>query len=526
MSDQGTTIREPADTNEVWKGDASGRLAKSLITLIDQVDAMWPNRDRSTDGSIGDLAHQTRASDHNRNADGVVTALDIDRDIAPGFNSRNLVEMLVASRDPRIEYIIANRQIISSRVSPWVWRPYNQDNPHTEHSHISVHNEEALYDDPRPWAIGVPNTQPTGQPAVVSNFDRVHPLIAKWEGGYSNDPADAGGPTNFGITQGRLSESRGHQVSAADVQALTYAEALQIFKRYYWTPLQCDRLPLALATMTYNTGVNSGPKRGAEFLQRVLNRQGAGLDEDGVIGDLTIKAARNCPNIAQAVQDYSAIYEAYYRSLGNFGTFGRGWLNRLNDITPKALAWVSEPLPPIDADTHIPPPPPQTPGGTMPPDTATPYNASIEDCIIELAKAQRPILERYLRTAAPLTDEEKRRLLIMALGGTPPPSAPVLIPPPLTAPPPAAPPTGTAPPVAPPAATSPTTVNISAAIAGVLASLGLSATGVIGAPVGPDATTTGMLLPLISLGAGALGIPAPVVSIIGSLLSKLFAPKT
>lgn len=75
---------------------------------------------------------------------------------------------------------------------------------------------------------------------------------------------------------------------------------------------------------------------------------------------------------------------------------------------------------------------------------------------------------------------------------------------------------------APAPATTDGWTNMKAGLAGVVASLGLSATGVIGAPVGESATTVGMLLPLISIGASALGIPAPIVNIVGTLFSRLF----
>src|SRR5262249_36859977 len=61
----------------VWTGGGTRRLAKSLITLIDEVDAKYPDRDRSNDGTIGDTSHQARRSDHNPDSEGVVRALDI-----------------------------------------------------------------------------------------------------------------------------------------------------------------------------------------------------------------------------------------------------------------------------------------------------------------------------------------------------------------------------------------------------------------------------------------------------------------
>jgi hypothetical protein len=53
------------------------RVAKSLLTVRAQVDSMAPGPKRSSDGIIGDPAHQARNSHHNPNADGVVTAMDI-----------------------------------------------------------------------------------------------------------------------------------------------------------------------------------------------------------------------------------------------------------------------------------------------------------------------------------------------------------------------------------------------------------------------------------------------------------------
>ncbi len=131
----------------------SWRVAKSLLTLRKQVDEMAPNRDKSSDGTIGDPAHQARNSDHNPNAYGVVTAMDITNDLAHGVDSGSLAEMLRISEDKRIKYVIANRRIFSSTKSPWQWRPYNGTNAHTKHVHVSVVGDEAVYDDTQEWSI-------------------------------------------------------------------------------------------------------------------------------------------------------------------------------------------------------------------------------------------------------------------------------------------------------------------------------------------------------------------------------------
>lgn len=135
------------------------RPAKSLTTLRLQVNARWPNRNKDSDGMLASAPHHTAnpGSDHEAwVTDGlvnVVTALDITNDPAHGPSSQALAEALIASRDPRIKYVISNRKICSSKVQPWVWRPYNGSNPHDHHCHISVMSDKSYYDDTKPWII-------------------------------------------------------------------------------------------------------------------------------------------------------------------------------------------------------------------------------------------------------------------------------------------------------------------------------------------------------------------------------------
>lgn len=153
------------------------RVAKSLNILLKQVNDLAPNRDRSSDGSIGDENHATRNSDHNPwvmdNGIGVVTARDFTNDPAHGMPSQALAEALVASHDSRIKYIISNRQIASGTDQDhpaWVWRPYSGSNPHNHHCHISVKSDKAHYDSEEPWRFtfvteGIPVANEEPKPA-------------------------------------------------------------------------------------------------------------------------------------------------------------------------------------------------------------------------------------------------------------------------------------------------------------------------------------------------------------------------
>lgn len=139
------------------------RVAKSLEKLRDQINVQWPERNKLSDGTIGDAAHSGTNSDHNPwvmdGSMGVVTALDITHDPEHGCDCNRIVNNLVASRDSRIKYIIWNSRIISSEVSPWVWRVYSGSNPHSKHFHLSVKSVKSAYDDTREWRIRQPVKQ-------------------------------------------------------------------------------------------------------------------------------------------------------------------------------------------------------------------------------------------------------------------------------------------------------------------------------------------------------------------------------
>ncbi|MGY8680473.1 glycosyl hydrolase 108 family protein [Bradyrhizobium sp. UFLA05-153] len=177
---------------------------------------------------------------------------------------------------------------------------------------------------------------------ALGNFEKVHALIEKWEGGYTNHPRDPGGPTNMGITQKDLSAWRHAPVTADDVRNLTRDEALQIFRANYWTPVHGDEIPLPAAQVVYNTAVLSGTTRGIRLLQQTLARGQNGLALDGHMNSPTIDACLAADQ-KMLVEDYCSAYESYLRSLPIFDTFGRGWLNRLNEIRQTALGWAEAP---------------------------------------------------------------------------------------------------------------------------------------------------------------------------------------
>ncbi len=149
----------------------SWRVAKSLVRLREQVNALYPNRDKASDGSIGDTAHRNRGkSDHNPNGFGVVTAIDIDEDLAPGVTVAGIVAQIQKSRDRRVKYIIYEGKItIKGDIT--LWKPYLGPNPHELHAHISVSADPARYDDASDWQISATTTT-SGNPTATTTTDK------------------------------------------------------------------------------------------------------------------------------------------------------------------------------------------------------------------------------------------------------------------------------------------------------------------------------------------------------------------
>jgi hypothetical protein len=115
-------------------------LSKAAVTLRNQINETWLDRDKRSDGWISDSKHALRKSDHNARPDtGEVCALDIDAGLSneQGISYALADQLrLTAKKDKRISYIIFSKKICSSK-SLWRWVKYRGINPHDKHIHIS-----------------------------------------------------------------------------------------------------------------------------------------------------------------------------------------------------------------------------------------------------------------------------------------------------------------------------------------------------------------------------------------------------
>ena len=144
-------------------------LAPAAVALRDQINAEWSRRDKASDGWIGDTSHAARLSDHNPDRtpgpgaeDGIVRAVDVDRDLVPGSLTQSLdvtealVNRLVA--DDRVSYLIYRGRIWQNprQWSRGGWLPYSGSNPHIQHFHVSIRHGEQWERDQSPWPVTPP----------------------------------------------------------------------------------------------------------------------------------------------------------------------------------------------------------------------------------------------------------------------------------------------------------------------------------------------------------------------------------
>lgn len=193
--------------------------------------------------------------------------------------------------------------------------------------------------------------------------------VLKWEGGFSDDPFDPGGPTNKGITIGVYAGFVGALGVALEIGANGRVKALdqwayyqlvdelrtipddlvaEIYHRNYWLPVTGDELPVGIDLAVFDFAVNSGPPRAIRHLQKVL-----GVGIDGHMGAITLAAAHRA-DPAAVIPKLMDSRRTFLRQIKHFWRFGKGWMRRVDGVQGNALALV--PAVTFKSTTTAPPP--------------------------------------------------------------------------------------------------------------------------------------------------------------------------
>lgn len=174
------------------------------------------------------------------------------------------------------------------------------------------------------------------QTADAMTFASALKFVLRWEGSFSDHPADSGRATMKGVTQRiydsyRLSKG----LTPCFVWEITDAEVRELYYTRYWKPCQAELMIPPLATVHFDTAVNFGVRGAVAFLQEVLE-----LRMDGDFGPLT-KATLMKNNTKELAQRYCQARINYrherVRRAPSQEVFLRGWLNRDNDL----MKWIA-----------------------------------------------------------------------------------------------------------------------------------------------------------------------------------------
>ena len=188
---------------------------------------------------------------------------------------------------------------------------------------------------PIPASAQAPHAKTSDQQSSA-RFEACMPFIFKAEGGYSDNPADPGGPINFGITLANLKAYEGNpNLTAEDVKKLTPATAREIYRSNYWNRMQCGALPAGLDLEVFDFGVNAGPGEAVKTLQKIV-----GVTADGSIGPITL-AALGQLKPRDLISQYSQARLAFYQGL-NQPEFEQGWATRVAQISDCGFADVGD----------------------------------------------------------------------------------------------------------------------------------------------------------------------------------------
>jgi hypothetical protein len=138
-----------------WEG-RDWWLAAGGVSLVREVNKLWPERN-ALDGTVAGEGHDSRSpnSDHRptpHTADpAIVRAIDVGENVEN--DGQAFFDMLLATQDPRIKYVLHEDKIFSSYSrpdrEPWEVKP--QSVGHFSHVHVSFTNL-ADHDD-SPWSL-------------------------------------------------------------------------------------------------------------------------------------------------------------------------------------------------------------------------------------------------------------------------------------------------------------------------------------------------------------------------------------
>lgn len=170
---------------------------------------------------------------------------------------------------------------------------------------------------------------------VAETYDAAMVRVFADEGGYTNDPQDPGGATNWGIT---IADARMYWKSNAtplDVKTMPKSVASDIYRAHYARPVRYDDLPAGFDYSVFDAGINSG-------IGRAIPWGGKALGNGAVTIDKVVVAAAAVNDKVALIQRYWGIRVSFLHGLRTWSHFGAGWSRRCaNGEAAAVRMWLS-----------------------------------------------------------------------------------------------------------------------------------------------------------------------------------------
>lgn len=150
----------------------------------------------------------------------------------------------------------------------------------------------------------------------------------QYEGGYSNNPNDPGGPTNLGITWREYNLYRTQKgLPIQSVKYITDDEMHEIYKNNYWNAINGDSLASGIDFSLFDLAVNNGVGRAKQFSSVASKYHPNGPSSD----------------IIDSICNQRLSFDKGLTNL--WPVFGVGWSRRIEGVRRQAKELITKPTP-------------------------------------------------------------------------------------------------------------------------------------------------------------------------------------
>jgi len=185
----------------------------------------------------------------------------------------------------------------------------------------------------------------------MADFEIAFNRTLSHEGGYVNDPEDAGGETYKGVARNANPNWKGWAIidnlkkdvvnfpKNLDSDSALQSHLKELYKQKYWDINKLDSVvDQSIGNETFDTGINMGIKIAAKFIQEALNllnrneKNYPDLIEDGVIGNISLGILNSHPKPKSVFKTMNGLqFMRYVKICKNNPSqekYFNGWLTR------------------------------------------------------------------------------------------------------------------------------------------------------------------------------------------------------